>query len=335
MKTTIKLLFTIVLLMAISKVQAQSHTFATGWCKLAKSGGVKGESASLECQACNAKDKKEIEAKNVENKRRDDAIVAKAKAEKEAYENARKAKQVEDAKKANTGKVYINGNTIIADKTSTPVKQEKPKTTEKDYFYTKSGPPTDLQYYFGYGVNDGFVVNDIKVLNSNQFKNYFGPINKETNTLNFPANIGIVILNNERTLPSGKKLAISDIVDINGKRILNDDNITAILHFVDDYFILCKGNYSSSFGYPTVFEDVIIFNFKTKEAYPVWKGVSRGNKAYVKMSTSIFPPSDYRTDLVTMEKGTYKAFIWILGDTKEIFYYINNNGIIKEQHKNY
>jgi hypothetical protein len=89
MKNTTKLLFTIVLLMAISNVQAQSHTFATGWCKLAKSGGVKGESASLECQACNAKDKKEREAKVAENNRRDAIIVAKAKAEKEAYENAR------------------------------------------------------------------------------------------------------------------------------------------------------------------------------------------------------------------------------------------------------
>ena len=89
MKNTIKLLFTIVLLLAISNVQAQSHTFAPGWCKLAKSGGVKGESASLECQVCNAKDKKEKEAKTAENKRRDDAIVAKAKAEKEAYENVR------------------------------------------------------------------------------------------------------------------------------------------------------------------------------------------------------------------------------------------------------
>lgn len=110
MKNTIKLLFTIVMLMALSNVQAQSHTFATGWCKLAKSGGVKGESASLECQACNAKDKKEIAAKNVENKRRDDEIAAKVRAEREAYENARleklrlaqqEAKRIKDEQAAN------------------------------------------------------------------------------------------------------------------------------------------------------------------------------------------------------------------------------------------
>ena len=89
MNTSIKLLITIVLLLAVNNVQAQSHTFATGWCKLAKSGGVKGESARLECQACNAKDKKEKAAITAENKRRDDAIVAKVKAEREAYENAR------------------------------------------------------------------------------------------------------------------------------------------------------------------------------------------------------------------------------------------------------
>jgi hypothetical protein len=87
------------LLVAISNVQAQSHTFATGWCKLAKSGGVKGESARLECQACNAKDKKEQTAKLAEDTRRAKVISDKYKADKVASENARLEKlRLEQAK---------------------------------------------------------------------------------------------------------------------------------------------------------------------------------------------------------------------------------------------
>jgi hypothetical protein len=144
MKNTIKLLFTILLLMTIGNVQAQSHTFAPGWCKFAKVGGVKGESASLECQACNAKDKKEIEAKIAENKRRNDAIVAIAKAEKEAYENARKTKQLEDAKNKQSKEVTIalpktkinNNKKTVSDYYQYIQDRNVPQEENEDYYRT-------------------------------------------------------------------------------------------------------------------------------------------------------------------------------------------------------
>ena len=109
MKNTIKFLFTIILLLAISNVQAQSHDMSPGsTCKLIK---TKVNSESHICPACAAKDKKEKEAKVAENKRRDDAIVAKAKAENDARQAAFKEEQrlkQEQYKKERDEKVVID-----------------------------------------------------------------------------------------------------------------------------------------------------------------------------------------------------------------------------------
>lgn len=87
-----KLLLTFVLtICCLSNSQAQTHTFKSGWCRLAKpvKGSVQGEVASFVCQAC-AKDKEtEQKARATEDKRRADVLAAAYKAKKDAEEKTR------------------------------------------------------------------------------------------------------------------------------------------------------------------------------------------------------------------------------------------------------
>lgn len=70
-------------------------------------------------------EKKENEAKAAEDKRRSDVIIAKANAEKEALNKAHEDKLAEDKKNANSGKVYINGNTNVVTKNITEDEKRK------------------------------------------------------------------------------------------------------------------------------------------------------------------------------------------------------------------
>ena len=88
----------------ILKSNENKHTFMPGWCKLAKpsKGSALSESAIHVCQVCNAKDKKEKDAKLVEDSRRAKVISDKYKADKIASENARLEKirlEKEEAKR--------------------------------------------------------------------------------------------------------------------------------------------------------------------------------------------------------------------------------------------
>jgi hypothetical protein len=67
-----KLLILFVTIFCMNNLNAQTHTFMPGWCKLAKSTGksAKSESAIHQCQVCDAKDKKEKDAKLAEDNRR-------------------------------------------------------------------------------------------------------------------------------------------------------------------------------------------------------------------------------------------------------------------------
>jgi len=277
MKTTIKLLFTMLLLLAISNVQAQSHTFATGWCKLAKSGGVKGESASLECQACNAKDKKEIEAKNVENKRRDDAIVAKAKAEKEAYENARKAKQVEDAKKANSGKVYINGNTNNANSIKT-TKGTTKLNLNKENSKSKLFPAKKLAKN---GFETYFILNELGDTISNSTEKRAVNWNNDINKEDIPTNVIIVQYvgqgkyNPNRDYYNFTTPGRYTLINSKGEELLEEKKINSMNYLGNDFFTYTVVNenedlnyfYDYQYGNKGCGNTMVLFDFKLNKKY--------------------------------------------------------------------
>ncbi len=87
MKTKI-LLTVIIAMFSIIAVNAQTHDNSKGACRLFKS-KYSGVEPGASCSACVAKDKKEQEARDTENKRRNDAIIADAKAKQKASENLR------------------------------------------------------------------------------------------------------------------------------------------------------------------------------------------------------------------------------------------------------
>ncbi len=334
----------------LNSVYAQSHNPGPNSnCKLNKNYTPNIEKIS--CPACDNNAKKEKAAKAAEDKRRADVIIAKANTEKEALNKAREDKLAEDKKNANSGKVYINGNTNVVTKNVTENKKTEVVENKKNYFYTliltygdrnEKGHPYWLQHYFNTSSNlsKGFVIDNDTLFRDNQFKKCIGSIPQSPTSeafkvfkvLNFPPNIGIVILNEEKNITwtnsygtHSKMYPISDLIDIKGNRLLNDDNITAILHFVDDYFILYKGSYYKLDDY--YFDDAVIYNYKTKETYPMHK-LNYNDR--VQTDGSVSRPDNYRVDMSPVY-GTYKAFTGVKSENGEIIYYITVDGRIKEQ----
>lgn len=339
-----KLIFPILLLVTANSY-AQTHTYKAGWCRYAKQtkGDVKGEVASFQCKACDKEKQKEEEVKNTESKKRADVATANYKAKKAADKKDADLKKAEDAKNAHSGEVLINGTKTATSKISTTKKVE-PKKTENHYFYSIS--PTSLYYLNSMAEvsyqEQGFIVNGDSIFTKKEFKKCAGlPLRNNTdfkNELNFPPNIGIVILKEEKIITikysSGrtveKKMFISDLVDIKGNRLINDDEITFIIHFVDDYFILFKGDVSSGTYYR--FDDAAIYNYKTKQSHQL-----RKYNKYINVALSANSPRLlYSIDKDKLKnKGEYKAFFATdMALKKYVVYYITNDGKIEEQEIN-
>src|SRR6218665_2756031 len=125
MKSKILLTF-FVLIFTWVKIVAKDHDNSRGACRLFKNKAIE-EGAS--CPACVAKDKKEQDARDVENKKRNDAIIAKAATEKKAQDIAHKKEMAEKAEKNKVKEVFI----------------KMPKTTEKSS--SVESESDQLKYY--------------------------------------------------------------------------------------------------------------------------------------------------------------------------------------------
>lgn len=119
-----QLLIAILTMFCLNCVCAQSHNPGPNSnCKLNKN--YRPNIEKISCPACDLNDKKEKVAKVAEDKRRSDIIVAKAKSEKEALDKAYKDKLALDAKKAESGKVFINIPKISTKNTAKQVETNK------------------------------------------------------------------------------------------------------------------------------------------------------------------------------------------------------------------
>ena len=338
-----KTIFFFVSLFIFNIMNAQSHNMGANYnCKFRKGNSINSEKKP--CPGCEAKDKKENAAKLEENKKRDQAIWDKAKADKDAKDKAAKAKQLEDAKNAKSGEVYINANSKVDIKNTQPTQKVKPTTQKKSFLYALTYDGMyDLGLFFitkydqnGNDIKNGFIMNADTIFKNNEFKRCIGLPSSGTydpfmnNKLNFPPDIGIVILNNEKVLPpaNGRKASfsvpIADLIDSKGNRILKDDNITAILHFADDYFILLKGFYYTS-GPPNAvyrFDDAEIYNLKTKETITLRKKPYKNTDGFVYISKSVYRTLDY--DAFKPYKAFIKTEVGYSGEL--VTYYINNDG---------
>jgi hypothetical protein len=241
MKNTIKLLFTIILLLAISNVKAQSHDMSPGsTCKLIK---TKVNSESHICPACAAKDKKEKEAKVAENKRRDDAIVAKAKAENDARQAAFKEEQrlkQEQYKKERDEKVVIDfPKNNMQQNTNSGTKTASENTiliSKNDNSKSKLFSKTEY-------INNqrwSLILNEIGevILKSTDFsgydwkENYLGiNLNKMVNDI--PNNLAIVYFGGSMEY---------NIINSKGEKQLDEKNITQIRYCGNNFFMYFTGN---------------------------------------------------------------------------------------------
>ena len=341
------LLITILTIFCLNNIHAQAHDLRPGsCCMLTKERNTE----CTECTACSKIRIAERKAIVAEDKRRADVLFAKAKAENEILQKAYDAKLVENAKKAESGKVYINGNDYKG-KTITPAPKTEQKSATPNYFYSVADQWTIIsaytfQGYFDIPQKTGFIINNDTVFGNNQFKKCIGLFlttqvseNHKNNEFNFPPNIGIVILNEKipKTSDWGRKVGqvweIADLIDIKGKRLLNDDNVTAILHFADDYFILFKRGYSFQTGIK--FDDAVIYNYKTKVSYPISKNhwgtpsVDFADIYTCPTRPGVAPSLEL---LLNLNQTNYKAFfVATIGLGRKMVYYVSNDGKIEEQ----
>ncbi|WP_186774579.1 hypothetical protein [Chitinophaga pinensis] len=169
------------------------------------------------------------------------------------------------------------------------------------------------------------MLNNKKILDNDEFKACIGarrpnldPDNKDK----FPPGIGIVILNE-----TAGGHVISDLVDGTGKRLLNDDNISTIVHFSGDYFILLEGKYfgrgaapHSSYDFP----DGAIYNYKTKQRYEL-PAFQPANHKHVQVGWVV--NGTYMDKKKLRDKSTYDAFFEVItGYDVSMIYYITKEG---------
>lgn len=344
MKTKI-ILTLFILAFAVIQLKAQSHNTRGGsWCKFVKS-AARDESESARCLACDAIDKKEQAARDAENKRRNDAI----KAEYEAKEKKRqlalkKEKEERDAKNKST-ELSINMPNSIVGKNKMTDKKPVPKEMEKHYFYTEKNDIDNQSLYEMYlpkeernqNSSNYFIINNEKKFTNNEFKACIGSIwkHRDREEFNFPPNIGIVVLNEEFTDNNGSKVQITDLIDSKGNRILNDNSISTIIHFADDYFIAIRGNSSgrrsgsNMVSFFTNSGESFIYNLKTKQKYPIPRYTSNGTE--IRWYEFDFIVSLGSQDI---DKSKYKArFRSSLNQRESIYYFITQDGKLEEQVK--
>jgi hypothetical protein len=336
-----KLFLIMLLLFAIQITNAQAHQMGANYnCKLQK-GSFNTEKHY--CAACAAKDKKEQDAKIAEDKRRFAAAQAEAEAKKAASENARLEKlRIEQAEEKirKTEKVVVVNNSV--DKAINIKQLESDKiyqNQKKSYFYSPifwTWPNTLIDWVRVDSdrrkEDKGFILNGKPLFNNKEFLKCIAIpdpnlVRGEEYLYNFPQNIGIVVLNQINNKNPKRSFYICDLINANGKRVLNDEDIGGIIHFVDDYFIVFKGNY-----YSNIFDEAYIYNTKTKIAHPLSKQTHSSTVQCA--STTNYGFGIDEEDL--LNKETYKSFFIVKIMVRQyIVYYITNEGTIKEQRLNF
>jgi hypothetical protein len=333
MKTKILLTVFILTFTAI-QVNAQSHISTGDYkCLLVPNSG--NGLGGVSCPACQVKIKKEREAKAVEDKRRAVAQAEKNKADQIARQKTLEKEKKENEVKLKASEVYMTMPKSTSVKNTTPSKKTEQKVTQKIYFYT------DMDYNYNqsfskmiYSPNDSennsyFIVNNKKVFTNNEFKKCVGTYAE--NKYNFPPNVGIVVLNESFTNKKGEDVPIYDLIDSKGNRILKDNSVSMILHFVDDYFILFTNIFNSSYETNTyrlpADSEASIFNLKTKEKYPIRKFMHEGKDYGYEFSLGINSSKN-----IKLNENKYKSFFQSTIDQNEIiYYYITKDGKIEEQ----
>jgi uncharacterized Zn finger protein (UPF0148 family) len=337
-----KKLITICLFMAVSIGYSQGHQSGGKWCCPFLGTRCDGVGTYL-CPACAKTEKAEREAKATEDKRRAVAHAEKVKSDKIARDLAYKKQQKELAEKNKSTEVFVTMPKSTAIKNTTPDKKTESKGMVRNYFYTQiktiNNQSIDDMYFRYQEFSNYFLINNEKKFTNNEFKTCIGVYTNEyLKYSNFPPNIGIVVLNESFTDRHGKSIQISDLIDSKGNRILNDNSISIIIHFADDYFIAFRGMYSSvgTSNERRFFADSgepFIYNLKTKQKILIPRYTIDGTEMrwYEFDNCTCLPLIDREID-TNKYKARFKSKLssgtW---KTEYILYYITKDGKIEKQ----
>ncbi|MBV7530634.1 hypothetical protein [Chitinophaga sp. sic0106] len=339
----IKFLLSVLLFFAVNQLSAQSHVTTPGsFCKYAKNSlrnkNIYAEGHTI-CPACDKEDEKEATARKAENKRREDAKNAAIAAENLAKQRALDAemKRKRDADKGVTELGLKMSPTKGSTGAPPPVEIDGMKA---GYFYDDGQTDNQSVSYMIYYPNQSernnqiyklysdinyFVLNGKKILDNDEFKYCIGvrrvPGQVGHNTANFPPGVGIAVLNK-----IVDDHVVSDLVDATGKRLFNNDNISTIVHFTDDWFILMEGKPFGLGGHPYYgyqFPAAKFYNYKTGETFDI-PNAQPGSRSYVQISAAV--NGSYMLARELRDASTYRAYIRIYGRDKSTVYFITNEG---------
>ncbi|HEY9261924.1 hypothetical protein [Chitinophaga sp.] len=317
---------------------AQQHNLSgvMSSCRYVKKNKNYNYEGSSPCLACVKEEKLEREAKVAEDKRVE-AVRAAADKKRSDEEQARfKAERAAALEANKSTTVYVN----MPESKTKSVVPDKPEKVAVD-------PKKVLMFGTAYPF--------ISYIGANSYQgNYFRNVNKDTVLRNdewlmtygagaqafktaFPPNIGIVTLKKKKQVNGSQRkgeMYISDIVDAQGKRLFNDESITAVVHMADNWFIIIRGFFNCRSIYSNyVCDDVVIYNLQTKETIPVKKytgvGYNQGGHV-INQSDGILSIEDRRPS-----SGYKYCFFAEYDIRKYVVYYVNNDGTIEATNHNY
>lgn len=220
--------------MMVQNAQGQSHNTNCPQCVYSKNRvkdptkmGTADESCG--CAVCGEKKKKEKVAKLGEQKKRDDALAAKLRAEKDAKQKAFLAEQKrnqEEASKPKSGEVVINAQPISKTASKSAPDKKALNIDGKTIFATGGGIYNNTHFK-----NEK---NEIIIDNPEWIGTFTA--NDISFTLDAPNNFGVVRIPD----PDNKKRFLYNLINAKGEYLLDDTNIWSMLHIRNGWFVVAS-----------------------------------------------------------------------------------------------
>ncbi len=280
MKNTFKTLAFFIVMLTTTSSFAQAHDFnPESCCKLTKN--YKGTECNP-CPACSAADKKEREAKKIEDKRRADAVIKANNAKQAELKRVAYLKKAEDKKNAHSGELVINGNSNTS-KSNVAAKTAPPKIAQKtndDVIFAKGEGSRQL-----YGKSSPFFNEKDEIITRNADWSATYTVRDISFTENAPNNFGIARIGDHNF---NWRAYSFNLVGSAGKYLLEDTDIMSISHLRNNWLLIAtrSGDFyllnmqtqqkidlpffgkQANHGYqnfPPVFSDKVILNTDSPE----------------------------------------------------------------------
>lgn len=255
------LLLLIVLLVSTRELRAQSHNPGVNYnCKLKKNNWLNEEKHP--CPACENTEKKEKLAKAAENKKRQDAGVARAEAEKKAREQASAIQRAEAKKTENGTQLLINASVD----NSKPTKKDLTglKTTlisKKDHskskLFSKTGSTRAGYWMVLLDEAGDTVLTSTELYGMSWDDDTRSTIYlDEKRASDIPLNVAMVRVN-------GREF---NLINAKGEMLLSEPNIWGLKYCGNNFFMYFTGPVGES-SYSITGDGMVLYDFQLKKKY--------------------------------------------------------------------